>query len=180
MPAGQLAPNHATPSLARRLACLAYEALMLFGIGLVPGAAGALLVRVLGAEGAWQVEGALRAFAFVVYGSYFVWFWSSSGQTLPMQTWHIRVVTEAGCRLTRRHALMRFLLACAWVLPGWLVASLAGWHGAPVLAAVGVNIAAYAVLTLVLRERQFWHDVVGGTRLVVCARAQARPLTAQR
>ena len=135
----------ATPSLARRMASFAYEAMLLFGIGLLPGAVGAFFVRVLGAEGAWHAEGALRAFAFAVYGVYFVCCWSKSGQTLPMRTWQLRVVTREGRPLTQRRALARYLLACAcWLLPGWLAGTLAGWRGWPMLASVGANVVACA------------------------------------
>ncbi len=164
-------------SLARRMASFAYEATILFGIGLVPGALGAVLVRVLGAEAAWHAEGALRVVAFAVYGAYFVWFWSRRGQTLPMQTWHIRLVTRAGRPLSRRHALARYLLACAWVVPGWLAGTLAGLRGWPMLAAVAVNVVVWAALALARADRQFLHDAACGTRLVVW---QARPAAAAR
>lgn len=166
------APQGATPSLARRMACFAYEALILFGIGLVPGAVGAFFVRVLGPEGAWHAEGALRVIAFLVYGVYFTWCWSRSGQTLPMQTWRIRIVTAQGGALTQRRALARYLLACAWVAPGWLAGTLLGLRGWAMLGCVAVNIACYALLALARRDRQFWHDAMCGTRLVSW---QARP-----
>ncbi len=38
---------------------------------------------------------ALQAFLFVVFGIYFVWFWSQ-GHTLAMKTWHIRWKTGRG------------------------------------------------------------------------------------
>ena len=167
-------PDLLEATLARRMACFAYEAMILFGVGLIPGAVGALLVRLLGAEAAWHGEGALRLIAFVVYGVYFVWFWSKSGQTLPMQTWHIRVVTEAGRPLTQPLALARYLLACAWVAPGWLAGTLAGWRGWAMLAAVGANVVLYALGTRLRRDGRFWHDAVCHTRLVVWHASAAR------
>ena len=59
-------PDLPAATLARRMACFAYEAVILFGVGLIPGAIGALFVRLLGAEAAWHGEGALRLIAFVV------------------------------------------------------------------------------------------------------------------
>ena len=164
---GNVAPDLPTPPLARRMACLAYEAMILFGVGLVPGAIGAFFVRVLGAEGAWHAESALRAIAFVVYGVYFVGFWSRGGQTLPMQTWHLRVVTRNGATLTQARSLARYLLAWLWIVPGWAVGTLAGWHGMPMLAALGAGALLYALSCLLHPERQFWHDALAGTRLVV-------------
>ncbi len=42
----------------------------------------------------------LQAFLFVVFGVYFVWFWSK-GQTLAMKTWGIRVVDRLGRPVTQ-------------------------------------------------------------------------------
>ncbi len=173
-------PVAAAPALARRVASLAYEAMILFGVGLLPGAVGALFVRLLGAEGAWHAETLLRIVAFLIYGIYFVWFWSNGGQTLPMQTWHLRVVTVRGEPLTQRRALARYLAAWAWVVPGWLVGSLAGWHGQAMLAAIGGNIVVYAALALLRADRQFWHDAACGTRLVTVQRSKARPARLRR
>lgn len=169
---GDAAPGLPTPPLTRRMACLAYEAMILFGVGLVPGAVGAFFVRVLGAEGAWHAESFLRAIAFVVYGVYFVGFWSRGGQTLPMQTWHLRVVTRDGAPLTQARALARYLLAWLWIVPGWAVGTLAGWHGTRMLAAIGAGALLYALSSLLQPQRQFWHDALAGTRVVVWRRAR--------
>jgi uncharacterized RDD family membrane protein YckC len=150
------------PSLKRRMACFVYEALILFGIGLIPGAIGALFVAVTGRE--HGVE--LRYIAFIVYGLYFTWFWSRRGQTLPMQTWRIRVVTAAGLPLTQWHALARYFAAWAWIAPAWALARLNGWAGKEMFAAIGVGIVAWALLALLHPQRQFWHDALCGTRLV--------------
>jgi len=151
-----------TPSLKRRMASFVYEALILFGIGLIPGAIGAVFVAVTGREHGLE----LRYIAFVIYGIYFTWFWSRRGQTLPMQTWRIRVVTAAGRPLSQWHALARYLAAWAWIAPAALIAAVNGWAGAQKLAAIGVGIVAYALLALLHPQRQFWHDALCGTRLV--------------
>ncbi|NUZ06155.1 RDD family protein [Piscinibacter koreensis] len=155
-----------TPGLARRMACFVYEAMLLFGIGLIPGAVGAWFVAQTEHQHPLQSDAALRVYAFVFYGVYFTWFWSRRGQTLAMQTWRIEVVTADGKRLSQARALMRYLAACMWFLPGTLYAQvnrLPPWQS---LAAVGAGIVLYALLTLLQREHQFWHDVVCGTRLV--------------
>jgi len=105
------APPGATPSLARRMASFVYEGLLLFGIGLIPGAIGALFVALTGHEHPLQSDTALRIITLVIYAVYFSWFWSARGQTLPMQTWHIRVVTADGRPLSQIRALTRFVAA---------------------------------------------------------------------
>lgn len=154
------------PSLRRRMASFVYEGLLLFGIGLIPGAVGALFVALTGQQHPLQSGTALQVITFVIYGVYFTWFWSKRGQTLPMQTWQIRVVTTDGQRLSQGQALLRFFASCLWVAPATVLAMLNGWSKWQALGAVGVGIVAYALLALLHPQRQFWHDAICGTRLV--------------
>ena len=154
------------PSLRRRMASFVYEGLLLFGIGLIPGAVGALFVALTGQQHPLQSGTALQVITFVIYGVYFTWFWSKRGQTLPMQTWHIRVVTTEGQRLSQGQALLRFFAACLWVAPATALAMLNGWSKWQALGAVGVGVVVYALLALLHPQRQFWHDALCGTRLI--------------
>lgn len=168
-------PTGAAPSLRRRMACLVYEGLILFGLALLPGALGALFVSLTGKAHPLQGDAALRAVTFLLFGVYFTWFWSVRGQTLPMQTWHIRVLTRSGQPLSQSRALARYLAACAWFAPAALLAVLNGWQGWTALGAMGMGVVGYALLALLHPERQFWHDLVCQTRLV-----DARPVTLRR
>ena len=164
-----------TPSLSRRMASFVYEGLLLFGIGLIPGALGALFVALTGHMHPLQSDTALRAITLAIYAVYFSWFWSARGQTLPMQTWHIRVVTTQGQPLSQARALMRFVASCAWVAPAAWVASANDWSRWQGLAAVGVGVVAYALLALLQPQRQFWHDALCGTRLIDARSATSLP-----
>jgi uncharacterized RDD family membrane protein YckC len=156
-----------TPALARRMACFVYEATLLFGLALIPGALGAVFLAQTGQQHPLQSATALRLFALVLYGVYFVWLWSARGQTLAMQTWRIRVVTASGAALTQTRALARYLACCAvWFMPATLVAALLQLPPWPTLGLVAAGIAVYALSTLFAPERQFWHDLLCGTRLV--------------
>ena len=156
-----------TPSLVRRMACFVYESLLLFGIGLIPGVLGAVFVAQTGQRHPLQSETSLQVFALILYGIYFVWFWSMRGQTLAMQTWNIRLVTVAGERVTQTRALGRYVTAClVWFAPATILATamhLAPW---PTLGLVGAGVVVYALLALAEPNRQFWHDRICGTRLV--------------
>ena len=154
------------PSLKRRMASFVYEGLLLFGIGLIPGAIGALFIALAGHQHPLQSDTALRALTLLIYALYFSWFWSARGQTLPMQTWHIRVVTAQGQPLTPMRALMRFVASCAWFAPAAAIATLNHWTRWQGLAAVAVGVVAYALLALLHPQRQFWHDALCGTRLI--------------
>lgn len=78
--------------------------------------------------------------------AYFVWFWRHGGQTLAMQTWKFRLESALnGGNVTLPQALARFVLC---------------W---PSLCFFGAGLI-WAVFD---RDRQFLHDRLAGTRLVV-------------
>ena len=115
---------------------------------------------------------ALQAFLFIVFGIYFVWFWSK-GQTLAMKTWNIRVVAASGSPLTQLRALLRYALSWVWLLPPLALAAFVGMSGAET-AVVSIGwIAIWATLARFHPDRQFWHDVWAGTRLVDSREARA-------
>src|SRR3990167_1090745 len=102
-----------TPSLARRMACWLYEGMLMFGVVFI---AGYLFGTLSQTRNAMDNRHALQAFLFVVFGIYFVWFWSH-GQTLAMKTWNIQVVDRAGQPITQARALLRYVLCWLWFLP---------------------------------------------------------------
>jgi uncharacterized RDD family membrane protein YckC len=156
-----------TPSLPRRMACFVYESMLLFGISLIPGVLGALFVAQTGQRNPLQGETALRLFAWLVYGVYFVWFWTARGQTLAMQTWHIRVVSASGERLTQTRALARYVACCTfWFAPATIVAWALHLPPWPSLGVTAAGIVGYALLALAEPAHQFWHDRLCGTRLI--------------
>ena len=169
-PPSGAAPSSAvlpTPSLPRRMLCFVYEATLLFGIALVPAVLGTVFFAQTGQSHPLQSESVVRAFALVVYGIYFVGCWSVRGQTLAMQTWRIRVVTAEGAKLSQARALARYVACCiAWFAPATGVAAVLQLRPWPTLAAMLLGIAIYALLALAAPGRQFWHDIVCGTRLV--------------
>ena len=150
------------PSIPRRMACWAYEGLLIFGVVFL---AGYLFGALSQTRNALDNRNALQAFIFVIFGIYFVWFWSK-GQTLAMKTWDIRVVDTGGAPITQKRALLRYLLSWLWFLPplgvSWLL-GLPGREGA-VLALGWVAI--WALMARFHPEKQFWHDAWAGTRLV--------------
>ncbi len=150
--------------LRRRLAALVYEGVLLFGVVM----AAALVYSPLAQQRhALQGTLGLQIVVFAVVGLYFIWFWTHTGQTLAMQTWHIRLVTRDGGRVGLLRALCRYLLAWLWFLPALLTLHFTGQRG--VGSTSGVLLAgmlAYAALARLHPDRQYWHDAVCGTRLV--------------
>jgi uncharacterized RDD family membrane protein YckC len=152
------------PGVARRLASFLYEGVLLFGIVMIVGLAYGI---VAGQRHALAGATGLKVVLFMVLGAYFIFFWSRHGQTLAMKTWHMRVVALNGQVPGRTRAALRYLLAWLWFLPALLLVSLAGLkNGGAVAITVCVGVLAYAGLAWLRRDRQFFHDVLSGTRLV--------------
>ena len=153
-----------TPSIQRRLAAFIYEGVLLFGVLFVAGWLYSTLTQLK--DPGQQGTLGLQLFLLLVLGVYFVWFWSRGGQTVAMKAWHIRLVDREGHPLTQTRALARFALAWLWFLPALLTAKLAGLHGGALFGLLFVGVLAYAALARLHPDRQFWHDVACGTRLV--------------
>ncbi|MFN3417058.1 MAG: RDD family protein [Caldimonas sp.] len=154
------------PTLRRRLACLVYEAVLLFGVVMI---AGLVYGVATGQRHALDGRLGLGLFVVAVLALYFVWCWTRSGQTLPMQTWRIRLEGPGGRPPGLARALGRFVCAWVWVLPGLGLAHLLGWTGSgwTVFVALTGWVLTYALLSRLRADRQFWHDALCGTRLVL-------------
>ncbi len=154
-----------TPSLRRRLACFIYEGVLLFGVVMVPGLIYAVLTRQTHALSG--IRG-LQVSVFLVVGAYFIVCWSRSGQTLAMQTWRIRLVDQAGGRVSALRAGLRYLLAWMWFAPALLTLQATGLHGSAATAFVALTagVLGYGALTWLHPDRQYWHDAMCRTRLV--------------
>jgi uncharacterized RDD family membrane protein YckC len=155
------------PSIKRRLTVMLYEGVLLFGVVMIAG----LLFGVLFQQrNALYLRHALQICLFVVLGMYFVWFWIRSGQTLPMKTWRIRVVTLQGRPPSIKRAVLRYLFAWCWFLPGLLLAWSLDTHGWTAVCIVGANVLAWALTARVHPSRQFLHDRIAGTQIVNVAK----------
>lgn len=78
--------------------------------------------------------------------TYFAYCWTHGGQTLPMKTWRIRLVTRDGGAITLPTAIRRYLFALA-----------------------GVGLCGLGLAWVIFdRDRQFLHDRLAGTKIVRC------------
>jgi uncharacterized RDD family membrane protein YckC len=128
----------AAPSLRRRLAAMLYEAILLFAVAFLATWLFQFFAGTVDISAGWRRH-ALQAFLVVVFAAYFLWCWLRSGQTLAMKTWRVRVV-----EITPAQAILRFLYAL-------------------VLVPTGISI----IWALFDRDRQFLHDRLAGSRLVL-------------
>ncbi len=130
------------PGLRRRLAAMLYESLLLFAVLVL---ASFVYVPFFGSPDTPFRKAIFQLFLLAVIAIYFITFWTGKGQTLAMKTWRIRLIDSNGSPLTLQLAVLRFALA------------LAG------LACFGISF----LWAIVDRDRQFLHDRLCGTRLVM-------------
>ena len=128
----------ATPGLPRRLASMVYEAILLFAVAFF-----AAWIFFFASGGRDATAGGMRhllqLFIGLFFAAYFLWSWLRGGQTLAMKAWRIRLVD-----ITPARALLRLLLAA-------------------ILVPTGVSV----VWALFDRDRQFLHDRLVRSRLVL-------------
>lgn len=153
------------PSRWRRFSSMMYEGVLLFGLVF-----GVLLVFdfLTQSRHALMLRDARQVILFMAIGLYFLLSWRRSGQTLPMKTWSLRLVTADGHKLSWPRALYRYVLM--WILP--LIYAL----GVQVLSSyTGYSsthlLIVFAPLTLFIwtwfdAEQLFLHDRIAGTRIV--------------
>jgi uncharacterized RDD family membrane protein YckC len=156
----------ATPTIRRRLTVIVYETFLLAAVLL---AATALFMLVTGNAKGALFEHGRKLWLFLVTGAYFVFCWTDSGHTLAMKTWNIKLVTRDGARVPRRTAVIRYVLAWGWFLPAIIVSY--AFHLTANKSAFSIallaGMAAWALTALLDRDRQFLHDRLAGTRLVL-------------
>lgn len=139
-----------------------YEGLLMFGVVFI---AGYLFGTLSQTRNALDNRNALQAFVFVVFGIYFVWFWSK-GQTLAMKTWNIKVVDRRGVLLSQKRALWRYVLSWSWFLPPLLASYVFALPGAEGAVLTLGWVAVWALLAKFHPRKQFWHDAWSGTQLI--------------
>ena len=156
--------NLVAPGLGRRMACWLYEGMLLFAVVFMAG----WLFSTLGQmrSGMDPRRPLLQLFVFIVFGVYFAWFWSRGRQTLAMKTWHIGLVDAAGRPLTQQRAAWRYVCCWLWFLPPLVALSPLHLGGRADAVAIVGWIALWALSSRLHPQRQFWHDVLAGTRLV--------------
>jgi len=143
-----------------------YEAVLLAAVAFFAG------MLFLFASGGREATGGLRlaqqAYLLVVFAAYFLWCWLRGGQTLAMKAWRIRLVAPGHARVPPVLGLLRFVYATVFV--GAFLAAIAAAfvHRNPLvtfatLAVTGAGLG----WALFDRDRQFLHDRLAGTRLIL-------------
>lgn len=136
--------NAARPGLARRLAAIFYDSWLLAGIWLLGATLDTIIQAGLGL-GEQRQQLPLQLFLLAAPYLFFGWFWTHGGQTLGMSAWRLRLVSIDGQSVSWRQVFVRVSVAFLSMLPFGLGYIWAVFHP----------------------ERQCWHDLASGTRLVI-------------
>lgn len=132
----------ATPGIMRRVFSMLYEVLLLLAVLFI---AGFLFLTFTHDTASPVMKAIFRGYLILVSAGYFIWFWRHGGQTLAMKTWRMKVVSKDGGAITMKQAGVRFVVALLGITLG------------------GIGIW-WAIFD---RDRQFLHDRVAGTRIVI-------------
>jgi uncharacterized RDD family membrane protein YckC len=151
-----------SPTIKRRLACLVYEAILLFAILF---ACSFILSVILNQRSGLTYRPIQQIGLIFSSFIYLVGFWIKGGQTLAMKTWKLRVIQENGKPLNMYRASLRYVFAWGWIGPGLLLAFVVDLKKADALWCVVANIIIWAATALFLPNRQFLHDYLAKTRV---------------
>lgn len=129
------------PGIGRRLASMLYETLLLTAVLFT---AAFLFVAIARDATSPDIRPIFQIYLVGVVAAYFLWYWLHGGQTLPMKTWRLRLKSADGHQISLKQACLRF-----------------------VLATIGIASGLSIFWALFDRDRQFLHDRLAGTRLVM-------------
>lgn len=158
-----------TPSLKRRLICLVYEAFLVTAVVMLGLLIFLLVAHLFKVDAKGPVVFYGRTIVlFVVAGVYFVHCWTDSGHTLAMKTWRIKLVKVGYAKVPVKAAVLRYVFAWGWLLPAVVVCFVLGLRGkAEVASVVAIGIVAWGLTAFLNKDRQFLHDKLAGTRLIL-------------
>lgn len=100
--------------LLRRMAAFVYDALLLFGVLFL---ASLVIMIPFDITFGGPLYPLYILYIYLVTFLYLGWFWTHTGQTLGMKTWHIRVQGLHGGPVSWRAAALRFMAALLFWLP---------------------------------------------------------------
>ena len=143
---------------------MVYEAVCLFGVLFAAEGIALLVTRgwTVPATGHWN-----EIYFFIVLGIYFTYFWGHGGQTLPMQTWRIKITTVDQQPITFRQAILRYCAAWMWLIPAVVINYQLKVHSIGNFAALlSIGMIGWALTSKLDKNGQFLHDRLAGTCLI--------------
>lgn len=145
-----LLTNYPTASLARRLAAMAYDGLILIALYIMLG--GVLVTAISWAIGSEQMVVLSQATAaslfYTITFLYYMHSWRRGGQTIGMKSWRLIITTEDNTPVRLSHCILRSAV------------------GLLSLAPLGLGF----FWMLVDKKQRTWHDIASDTRIVYRAK----------
>ena len=105
-----------------------------------------------------------RAYLFLSIGAYFIYFWTNGRRTLAFKTWQLKLVAVDGDVVDTKRAIIRYL--ATWIGPA-LGLAMFMWIGTQGSAWWIFGLFANFLWALADPARQFLHDRIAGTRVIV-------------
>lgn len=133
--------------LARRLAALVYDGLLLAGVLFFAS----LPITILAGGAIHGGAHVFQLYLLTIIYLYSAWQWIHGGQTLGMKAWRLRVIANDGSKLGWLHSLKRFLAA-------------------------GLSFATFGlgyVWLLFDQDHCAWHDRLSNTRMILMPKMKA-------
>jgi uncharacterized RDD family membrane protein YckC len=147
---------------------MVYEAILLFGIFFT---ADFLFDVVTQSHNESTFRHWRQLYLFLVIGTYFTYFWRHGGQTLPMQTWRIKLVSSSNLETPScKQVWLRYCLSWMWFLPALGINYLFDIKQWPSLLVLFIGMVAWGCTTKLDKNRQFLHDKLAGTQLISLSR----------
>lgn len=140
-----------------------YEAVLLFGVLFAAELLFDLSTQNFGQA---QLHYWRNLYLFVILGTYFTYFWRHGGQTLPMQTWHIKIVGDNLQPITLKQACIRYCVAWMWFLPALGLSYAFNIQRSTSFALLLVGVIAWAWSSRFTKNGQFLHDKLVGTQII--------------
>ena len=132
--------NLPNASLIRRFAAMLYDGFLIVALWMIS----TTLIVAIVMDGAEASGPPYQIFLYVEVAAFCIYFWHFKGQTLGMQVWKIRAVTERNELLTIDECIIRFLCATLSVI------------------SMGLGF----LWIFFNQERLAWHDLASKTRIV--------------
>ena len=104
---------HLNATRLKLFAACAYELLLLIALWML---CTLVFVSMFGDASTGYKRYGLQLVLWFFTGTYFVWCWCKSGQTLAAQTWKIKLVNQGNSTLMPKQAVFRYALASASLL----------------------------------------------------------------
>ncbi|MBZ0093127.1 MAG: RDD family protein [Sulfuricellaceae bacterium] len=139
--------SSSAPGLLRPLLSMCYDGLLLLAVLFIASFLFVVFTHTIQSP---AIRPLFQIYILTVAAAYFLWFWLHGGQTLPMKTWKIKLLDLDGRPISLKRGIVRFLIAT-----------------------IGIGLLGLGILwALVDRDRQFLHDRLTGSKLVLADEGQ--------